>query len=358
MSSKQLRLTDEELTQLCSKAELDSSLSFEELLYLVQLDEKQAPIVFAAADRVRKRMVGDAVHLRGLIEFSNICIRQCQYCGLHCRNNQVKRYRMKEDEIFATAELAKQMGYPSLVLQSGEDPFYNNHVERLANVIYRIKNELGVAITLSAGEFSKENYQRLKDAGVDRYLLRFETSDATLYRKLHPDSELEERLQCLQYLAETGYQVGTGFMVGLPDETPSIFANNLLLLKKLNVGMVGIGPFLPSQDTPLKDARSGTSLGTLIAVALTRLLLPDTNIPATTALGTLDKDGRIKALQAGANVMMPNVSPMEFRELYKLYPNKLCVTADQGRDTAIKLVESIGRVVSMTAGHAPSRKYN
>lgn len=356
MSSQQLRLSDEELIQLCHRVEISSSLSFEELIYLVQLDERQAQILFATADRVRQRMVGDAVHLRGLIEFSNICIRQCQYCGLYCRNNQVKRYRMKEDEIFATAGHAVKMGYPSLVLQSGEDPFYNTHIERLAGVISRIKNELKVAITLSAGEFSKADYQRLKDAGVDRYLLRFETSDAKLYRELHPDSQLDDRLQCLQYLAETGYQVGTGFMVGLPRETPEIFANNLLLLKKLNVGMVGIGPFLPNQDTPLKGEASGTSLGTLIAVALTRLLLPDTNIPATTALGTLDKDGRIKALQAGANVMMPNVSPMEFRELYKLYPNKLCVTADQGRDTAIKLVESIGRVVSFSAGHAPLRK--
>lgn len=343
-----------ELLQLCDEVEHGHLLTNAEVLELVQLGEQQALVLFACADRIRQREVGDDIHLRGLIEFSNICIRQCQYCGLYCKNKNVDRYRMKEDEIYETAQLAKEMGYPSLVLQSGEDPYYN--ANRLASLIERIKNNLGVAITLSAGEFTRDEYQLLHDAGVDRYLLRFETSDEQLYRKLHPDSNLSDRLKCLDYLTETGYQVGTGFMVGLPGETAEIFANNLLLLKKYNVGMVGIGPFLANPDTPLCDAPNGTVLATLKAVAITRLLLPDTNIPATTALGTLDKTGREKALQAGANVIMPNVSPMRFRELYKLYPNKMCVTADQGRTAAITLVESLGRTVGTTKGHAPLRR--
>ena len=347
-------LNHHQLIQLCEKVEQGHLLTHAEVLELVQLDEQQAPILFACADRIREREVGSDIHLRGLIEFSNICIRQCQYCGLYCKNKNVDRYRMKEDEIFETAELAKQLGYPSLVLQSGEDPYYN--AKRLAPLIARIKNELNVAITLSAGEFTRDEYQLLHDAGVDRYLLRFETSDEQLYRKLHPDSKLADRLKCLDYLTETGYQVGTGCMVGLPGETPEIFADNLLLLKKYNVGMVGIGPFLSNPDTPLATAPNGTVLATLKAVAITRLLLPDTNIPATTALGTLDKIGREKALQAGANVIMPNVSPMRFRELYKLYPNKMCVTADQGRAAAITLVESLGRTVGTTKGHAPLRR--
>lgn len=347
-------LDNQQLQQLCTKVETGHILTHAELLQLVQLDEELAPILFACADHIRKREVGDDIHLRGLIEFSNICIRQCQYCGLFCRNKNVDRYRMKEDEILETARIAKEMGYPSLVLQSGEDPYYN--ANRLAPLIARIKNDLDVAITLSAGEFTRDEYLLLHDAGVDRYLLRFETSDENLYRKLHPDSTLTDRLKCLDYLTETGYQVGTGFMVGLPGETPQIFVNNLLLLKKYNVGMVGIGPFLSNPDTPLCDAASGTVLDTIKAVALTRLLLPDTNIPATTALGTLDKTGREKALQAGANVIMPNVSPMRFRELYKLYPNKMCITADQGRTAAITLVESLGRTVGITKGHAPLRR--
>jgi biotin synthase len=346
--------SDAQLIHLCEKAESGHILTQTELRALVQLDEQQSAILFACADRIRQREVGDDIHLRGLIEFSNICIRECQYCGLYCRNKNVDRYRMKEDEIVETAQMAKEMGYPSLVLQSGEDPYYN--AKRLAQLIQRIKDNLGVAITLSAGEFTRNEYKMLHDAGVDRYLLRFETSDEQLYRKLHPDSNLSDRLKCLDYLTETGYQVGTGFMVGLPGETPEIFADNLLLLKKYNVGMVGIGPFLPNPDTPLSTAASGSVLGTLKAVALTRLLLPDTNIPATTALGTLDKAGREKALQAGANVIMPNVSPMHFRELYKLYPNKMCVTADQGRTASIALVESLGRTVGTTKGHAPLRR--
>ena len=292
--------------------------------------------------------------MRGLIEFSNICIRKCQYCGLACYNKSIDRYRMKIDEIIDTAKAAEDLGYPSIVLQSGEDPYYN--ADRLSEVMQQIKSSTNLAITLSAGEYSYAEYQQLKTAGADRYLLRFETSDETLYRQLHPDSHLQERLLCLEHLDQAGFQVGTGFMVGLPGETPQIFANNLLLLKKYNAGMVGIGPFLSNQDTPMRVDHNGTVLGTLKAVALTRILIPNANIPATTALGTLDKLGREKALQAGANVIMPNVSPMKFRELYKLYPNKMCVTADQGRETAIKMVESIGRTVALDPGHAPQNR--
>lgn len=342
--------TTQNITEVCQKALTTSQLNMDEILTLVQANEIDNQQIFATADKIRLDNVGNDVHLRGLIEFSNICIRECQYCGLYCRNKKIKRYRMPIDDIIATAESAYKIGYKSIVLQSGEDPFYN--ANRIAEVIQKIKDKLDIAITLSAGEFSFNEYQMLKQAGVNRYLLRFETSDSKLYRELHPDSHLEDRLECLNYLSELKFEVGTGFMVGLPNETPQIFANNLSLLQKLDVDMIGIGPFVANPDTPLKNASSGTVQNGLKAVSITRILIPTANIPATTALGTLDPHGREKALKAGANVIMPNVSPMKFRELYQLYPGKMCITSDQGRLVAEKMIKDIGRTVAQTQGHS------
>lgn len=334
-----------------------SDTEIDELCAIADDDLTSLNLLYQTADRVRHKTVGDAVHLRGLIEFSNTCCRNCLYCGLRSDNTNLQRYHMPPEEIIATAINAEKLDYKSIVMQSGEDNFYS--VNLLAEIISTIKSKTKLAVTLSAGEFSLAEYQQLRAAGTDRYLLRFETSDPDLYQKLHPDSTLTQRLQCLQYLGETGYQVGTGFMVGLPGETPEIYAENLKSLrrcfnKNYHVDMVGIGPFLANPETPLKKAPNGGLHATLKAVAITRLILPYAHIPATTALGTLHKDGRKMALFAGANVMMPNVTPMKYREKYMLYPNKIGIEnpAEELRERAEQLVYEIGRTVAIDVGDA------
>lgn len=327
-----------------------------DLTELVEADEESAKIIFEEADRLREREMGNQVHLRGLIEFSNYCSRKCLYCGIRSEVAPLTRYRMSIDEIVRSAEKAEELGYKSVVLQSGEDPFYS--AEKLAELIHRIKASTGLAITLSCGEFSYEDYKRMKAAGADRYLLRFETADSELYSFLHPDSELKQRLECLQYLKDLDYQVGTGFMVGLPGETSEIMAKNLLLLKEYDVDMAGIGPFLPNPKTPLSNEKGGTLLMSLKAIALARLILRNAHIPATTAMGSLDPQGRQKALKAGANVVMPNVTPMQYREMYQLYPNKICLTDDPGhcRNCITGIIHSLGRSVATDQGHTLKRK--
>lgn len=331
-------------------------LSADDLIELIDADEAAAKIIFEEADRVRELEMGSQVHLRGLIEFSNYCSRECLYCGLRSDVAPLVRYRMSIDEIVESAEKAEILGYRSVVLQSGEDPFYT--AAKLAELVYRIKDSTDLAVTLSCGEFSYEDYKHIKNAGADRYLLRFETADSELYASLHPDSSLEQRLECLKYLKDLGYQLGTGFMVGLPGETSEIMAKNLLLLKEFDVDMAGIGPFIPNPHTPLCSERGGTLFMSLKAVALARLILRNAHIPATTAMGSLDPQGRQKALKAGANVVMPNVTPMQYREMYQLYPNKICLTDDPGhcRNCITGIIHSIGRSVATDHGHTLKRR--
>jgi biotin synthase len=308
--------------------------------------------LFAEADRVRREYCGDAVHLRGLIEFSNACGRDCQYCGIRRSNREVTRYSMELEEIFATAQAAHTMGYKSLVLQSGEDCKYLT--DSMCWLVRRIKAELGVAITLSIGEKSRDDYASLKEAGADRYLLRFETSAERLFTELKPDSSYAERMQCLKWLRELGYQVGSGIMVGLPGQTPEMIADDILLMKDLDLDMIGIGPFIVNPQTPLKGAESGTLEMTLKTLALIRIVTKNTHIPATTAMGSIDPQGRQKALQCGANVLMPNVTPTKYRKHYQLYPNKICIK-DKPSDclTCITgMVQSLGRTIADDAGHS------
>lgn len=346
------------IQEICNKALDSASLSKEEILTLLNCPEEDSNIIFQTADIVRKKEVGDQVHLRGLIEFSNYCKRNCEYCGIRGKNKNINRYRLSKEEILKMAKNAEALGYRSVVMQSGEDPYFT--AEILADIISTIKAETDLAVTLSAGEFTYEEYKIIKEAGADRYLIRFETSNEELYKKLHPDSDFQERLRCLDMLRDLGYQVGTGFMVGLPGETPEIMADNLLLLQKLDVDMAGIGPFLPNEDTSLAGAQGGTLINSLKAVALTRLLLRNAHIPATTAMGSLDPKGREKALQAGANVVMPNVTAEEFREMYQLYPNKICLKDDPSR--CIKCItgkiQGLGRSVSKEHGHSLKIKNN
>ena len=325
----------------------------DEILEHLQSDRSAA--LFGEADRVRRLHVGNAIHLRGLIEFSNICGRDCLYCGLRRSNSAVKRYRMEIDEIFETAKTAAGLGYKSLVLQSGENRQYPT--EEMCTLVARIKKELGVAITLSLGEKTREEYAALRDAGADRYLLRFETSAEKLFHELKPDSSLEARMRCLKWLREIGFQVGSGIMVGLPGQTIEMIADDILLMNELDLDMIGIGPFIANPQTPLKDAVSGTLDLTLRTLALIRIITKNTHIPATTAMGSIEKGGRERALRCGANVLMPNVTPTKYREHYQLYPGKICIK-DQPGDCFLcisGMVSMLGRTISNDAGHSLKR---
>lgn len=310
-----------DVLEIIHTAETLHSLTKAEIVLLLKSREYDEEL-FMAADRVRSRYVGDEVHLRGLIEFSNICQRNCFYCGLRKDNGKVKRYWLTPEIVIEFASKAQGYGYKTVVLQSGESDVYT--LTDMQYMIGKIK-ALGLAITLSVGEKTKAEYEAYKQAGADRYLLRIETTDRKIYKKLHPDMSLNNRIQCLRDLKELGYEMGTGCLVGLPEQTAESLADDILFFKELDADMIGLGPFIPNADTPLAKELGGTFIDSLKVMAITRLLLPDANIPATTAMETLNKEGRIIALQSGANVVMPNVTEGEYREMYQLYPGKICI---------------------------------
>ena len=313
--------------------------------------------LYGRADRVRHEVVGDDVHLRGLIEFSNICRNDCLYCGIRRSNNRVTRYRMDEDELIDTARRAVDIGFQTIVLQSGEDLHFNS--SRLCRIIETIKR-MDVAVTLSVGEREYADYKAWRDAGADRYLMRIETTDRDLYHRLNPSMSWQHRHECLLMIRELGYELGSGIMVGLPDQTIESIADDLLYLKAIGIDMAGIGPFIPHPDTPLAAESGGTLELALRTMAAMRLLLPDINIPATTAMESLHPQGRIMALQAGANVVMPNVTEGEYRRLYELYPGKICVndTPVHCRTCIGLKIQSIGRTIGQGwGGHVTSKTY-
>ncbi len=312
-------------------------------------DNSKNEWLFKLADETRKKYVGDEVHLRGLIEFSNICKCNCKYCGLRSENKQIDRYRIDKDEIIKLAEHANKLGYKTIVLQSGEDNYYSQEI--IVDIIKAIK-KLDVALTLSIGERSYEDYKAFKQTGADRYLIRIETTDKDLYKKLHPNMDFDNRIRCLNDLKNLGYEVGTGCLVGLADQTIESLADDILFFKEIGADMVGIGPFIPHPNTPLKDCESGSFTLALKVMALTRILLPDINIPATTAMETLNPNGRIIALQSGANVVMPNVTSTEYRPKYEIYPNKICLNdnSDKCRNCIENKIKSIGRTISENYG--------
>ena len=290
----------------------------EELIRLLS-DEENQDALFQKADEVRRRNVGNEVHLRGLIEFSNICRNNCLYCGIRRDNADVCRYRMSEDELAETACQAVALGFKTIVLQSGEDMYYT--AARMCRIIEAIK-KLDVAVTLSLGERTYAEYKAFRLAGADRYLMRIETTDKELYHRLDPGMSWRRRYECLLAIKELGYELGSGIMVGLPGQSLASIAGDLLFLRDLQIDMAGIGPFIPYPKTPLAKEKGGTLNLALRTMAAMRLLLPDINIPATTAMESLHPDGRIKALCAGANVIMPNVTGGEYRKFYELYPGK------------------------------------
>ena len=315
-----------------------------ELLTTAPADE-----LYRRADRVRHDAVGDEVHLRGLIEFSNICRNDCMYCGIRRSNGKVKRYRLDDDELVETARRAAQLGFQTIVLQSGEDLHFDQ--ARMCRIIERIKR-LDVALTLSIGERDYADYKAMRDAGADRYLLRIETTDRALYHRLNPGMSWQRRHECLLMIRELGYELGSGIMVGQPGQTVESIADDLFYLKDIGIDMAGIGPFIPHPDTPLAAEQGGTLEQALRTMAVMRLLMPDINIPATTAMESLHPQGRLKALQAGANVVMPNVTEGEYRRLYELYPGKICVndTPAHCRSCIGLKILSIGRTIGQGRG--------
>ena len=314
-----------------SKIELSELIKENQFL----LDEKIA----SKAYELKYKYYKNTVYARGLIEFTNICKNNCYYCGIRAENKNIKRYRLSKEEILSCCENGYNLGFSTFVLQGGEDMYFNDKI--MCDIIYSIKEKYHeCAVTLSIGEKSKESYKQYKDAGADRFLLRHETANDEHYSMLHPDNlTLKNRRKCLYNLKDLGYQVGAGFMVGSPYQTFDNLAEDLLFLKELKPDMIGIGPFLSHHDTPFKDCKNGTVDLTITMLALARIMVPDCLLPATTALATLaPQNGRIRAFRVGANVVMPNLSPIEHRKEYSLYDNKL----SSGNEAAesIKILKS------------------
>lgn len=333
---------------LIKKAEEHHILTREEIISIIK-DDSINDELFSAANRVREKYMGNEVHLRGIIEFSNICKRNCMYCGLRKDNENLKRYRLMPDEIVELARKAAGYGYKSVVLQSAEDSYYTTEI--LQDIIKRIK-KFNIAVTLSLGEKTFEEYKSYKEAGADRYLLRIESTDRALYESLDPKMSHKNRLRCLSDLKTLGYEVGTGNLVGLPNQSVESIADDILFFKEIDADMVGLGPFIPNEDTPLGDYKVDNFTMSLKVMALVRLLLPDSNVPATTAMESLNRNGRIIALSSGANVVMPNITEGEYRKLYALYPGKICVndTPSHCFNCIGGKISSIGRNVSTSLG--------
>ncbi len=338
------------MKSLIHQLELEHDLSNRDLLALILLDDREAEAHLAArAQSVRQRVYGKDVYIRGLIEFTNYCKNDCYYCGIRRSNGCAQRYRLTQQEILDCCRAGYALGFRTFVLQGGEDPYFTK--ERVAELVRAIKQaHPDCAVTLSVGEKDRDTYQAWFDAGADRYLLRHETADDGLYRKLHPaELSLAHRMDCLSTLKDIGYQVGCGFMVGSPGQTPEMLVSDLRYLQKLQPHMVGIGPFIPHKDTPFRDAPAGTAQMTLRLLAIIRLMLPEVLLPATTALGTIQGDGRQQGMKYGANVVMPNLSPLSVRKKYALYDNKIATGEEAAESVALlkQSMEAVGyRVVT------------
>lgn len=317
----------------------ESDLHDEGLLFLLKSEDSLPPLS-RAADEVRKGRYSDRVYIRGLIEFTSFCKNDCLYCGLRCSNKNAKRYRLGDDEILSACEKGHALGFRTFVLQGGEDLFFTD--EKIASLCFKIKSRFpDSALTLSVGEREKESYALLKKSGADRYLLRHETADRAHYERLHPVSmSYDRRMRCLYDLKELSFQVGAGFMVGSPFQTLDDIISDLRFLRLLSPDMVGIGPFVHHSDTPFAGFPNGSVELTLKLISIIRLMLPHALIPATTALATLDARGREKGLKAGANVLMPNLSPQGAREKYAIYENK-CTVGAEAAENIQRLTEEV-----------------
>ena len=332
---------------LLDKLETNKNLTDDELTLLIEDNAPELAAELALRARaVREKIYGKKVYIRGLIEFTNYCRNNCYYCGIRRDNGKAKRYRLTHEEILACCAAGYQLGFRTFVLQGGEDSYFTD--DRLTELIRTIKkSHPDCAVTLSVGERERYSYERLFEAGADRYLLRHETADQAHYESLHP-AELshQHRLQCLHDLKAIGYQVGCGMMIGSPGQTTEHLIKDLRFLQELQPEMVGIGPFIPQHDTPLANCQAGTAGLTLKLLSIIRLLLPQVLLPATTALGTIDPQGREKGLLAGANVLMPNLSPVTVRRKYALYDNKICMGEE-----AAECIRCLSKRVETTGYH-------
>lgn len=317
-----------------------------------EISDGDMPYLFDAARETARSRFGNRIYTRGLIEFTNYCRCDCYYCGIRRGNRQAERYRLTQEEILACCRAGYALGFRTFVLQGGEDPYFTD--ERICELVRAIKSSWpDCAVTLSIGEKEHSSYRLYRKAGADRYLLRHETASPAHYRRLHPPEQTpQRRRQCLWSLKELGYQTGAGFMVGSPYQTPENLADDLLFLHELSPQMVGVGPFIPHHQTPFSAFPAGTLRQTLLMVALTRLILPNALLPATTALGTIAPDGRERGVLAGANVVMPNLSPVGVRKQYALYDNKIC-TGDEAAECRACLqnrMRSIGYELAVDRG--------
>lgn len=339
--------------QLIEKLEEQRILSKEEFVTLLSnLSEEDTEYLRSKARQTAVKHFGDQIYTRGLIEFTNVCKNDCYYCGIRKSNRNVERYRLTKEEILSCCKEGHELGFRTFVLQGGEDRSYSD--EDIVEIVQMIKKDFpDCAITLSIGEKSYESYLKYYKAGADRYLLRHETANEEHYRKLHPENlSLSNRKQCLQNLKEIGYQVGAGFMVGSPYQTMENIAEDLLFLKELSPEMVGIGPFLPHHETPFAEQAKGSMELTLALISILRLMMPTANIPATTALGTINPNGRELGILSGANVLMPNLSPTIVRKKYQLYDNKIC-TGDEAaecRHCLTRRMKKIGYELAVDRG--------
>ena len=340
--------------ELINKLKQESNLLYDEILFLLNQKDNELVMNYISeqARDVSKKYFYNKIYIRGLIEFSNYCKNNCFYCGIRKNNLNIDRYRLTQEEILKCCETGYNLGFRTFVLQSGEDLFFDDN--KLINIILEIKKKFSdCALTLSIGEKSFEQYKKYFDAGADRFLLRHETLNYLHYKKLHPEElSFSNRIKCLYNLKKIGYQVGTGCMIGSPYQTLDNIIHDLFFIKKFKPEMIGIGPFIAHKDTRFFDFKSGDLNLSLILISILRLMLPNALIPATTSLGTINNQGREKGILYGANVLMPNLSPVSVRKKYELYNNKIC-TGEEAAECITclkKRLEKIGYEIIISRG--------
>lgn len=334
----------EKMFELIEKLERENSLSLEEYKYLIDnRDDESACLLREKADKARRRIYGNKVFIRGLIEISNICKNDCLYCGIRKGNRSCQRYRLSEEDILTCCKEGYGLGFRTFVMQGGEDGFFTDEV--MCSIIRKIKKSYpDCAVTLSLGERSEESYRRLFEAGADRYLLRHETADKEHYGKLHPkELSFENRMECLRNLKKIGFQTGCGFMVESPFQASEQLAKDLKFVEEFSPEMCGIGPFIPHNETDFKDEKAGSCELTCYLLSIVRLIKPSILLPSTTALGTIDKEGREKGILSGGNVVMPNLSPLSVRKKYMLYEGKIS-TDEEAAENLARLKEKISSI--------------
>ncbi|SDL33928.1 [FeFe] hydrogenase H-cluster radical SAM maturase HydE [Natronincola ferrireducens] len=338
MESLKKNIITHTFRDIMSKIEEDLDITKEEITYLLKTESKnEIEAIFQTADQMRKEIVGDVVEIRGAIEFSNHCKKNCNYCGIRRGCTVPKRYRMEEEEIMEVIHQLHSWGIKTVILQSGEDDYYTTEI--LVKLIRRIKRETKMMITLSIGERSFTDYETLREAGANNFLLKIETTNKDIFKFIHPDDDFDERLKCSKGLRQLGYVNGSGNMIGLPGQRPEDIAEDILFFKDMAIHMIGIGPFIPAKGTPFELYPQGSVEMTLRAVAITRLVCKNVFLPATTALASIDPDGQTKALQAGANTIMLISTPAKYRSNYQIYSNKNMIDLQ----SAFRAVKESGR---------------